>query len=106
MEYKQIIDEWITMDDKINELRTQEKQIRERKAKLEAWLVSNADKIQNGNKIKVVQNNVIEPLTFRYLERVLCDIVQGDEKVTKIIGLIKEKREIKPELTIKRMKNI
>ena len=103
MEYNRIVDEWLEIDDKIREIRKQEKEFRDRQAKMEIWLISNVDKIPKEKlPIRFVQKNVVEPLTFRYLERVLGDIVQGEEKVIKIINMIKQKREVKQEWDIKR----
>ena len=57
--------------------------------------------ITDGN-LRIHEKKDYSPLTFTYLEKTLLDIIPDPEQVEYIIDYLKEKREIKISLDIKR----
>jgi dihydroorotase len=55
--------------------------------------------------VKFANTKVIEPLTFRYLEKTLGEIIKNENQVKIIMDHIKQKREIKIVPEIKRFSN-
>jgi len=53
-------------------------------------------------KLKFVQLKETQPLTFKYLETCLKEIIKNEEQVNKIVDYIKNKREVKYVADIKR----
>jgi hypothetical protein len=65
--------------------------------------------ISNGNgnnKLKFVTTNVAQPLTFKYVEKSLGEIIKNETQVKQIVDYLKQKREIKPVSEIKRVGSI
>jgi hypothetical protein len=56
-------------------------------------------------KLKIMETRVPEPLTFKYLEKSLSEIIKSEEQVNQILDYIKKKREIKVVSEIKRYSN-
>jgi ferritin len=56
-------------------------------------------------KLKFVQLKETQPLTFKYLETCLKEIIKNEEQVNKIVDYIKNKREVKYVADIKRFYN-
>jgi hypothetical protein len=57
----------------------------------------------SSGKIKFVETRVQEPLTFKYLERVLGEIIKREDQAQSILEYIKKKREIRIVPEIKRI---
>jgi dihydroorotase len=56
----------------------------------------------NNDKLKFVDTKVPEPLTFKYLEKTLGEIIKNESQVQVIMEHIKQKRAIKIVPEIKR----
>lgn len=56
----------------------------------------------NREKIKFAESRVTEPLTFKYLERSLGEIIRDESKVKLIVEHVKQKREVRVVPEIKR----
>ena len=56
----------------------------------------------NNDKLKFVDTKVPEPLTFKYLEKTLGEIIKNDSQVQLIMEHIKQKRSVKVVPEIKR----
>ena len=59
----------------------------------------------NSDKLKFVETKVPEPLTFKYLEKTLGEIINNDSQIQLIMEHIKQKRTIKIVPEIKRFSN-
>ena len=59
----------------------------------------------DNSKLKFTNTRVPEPLTFKYLERVLSEVITNEKQVHLIMEHIKQKREIKIVPEIKRFSN-
>ena len=111
MSFEQNIQQWILIDNQIRGLNDKLKELREKKNNLteninqhvEETNLSNATvKISDGQ-LKFVKMKETQPLTFKYLETCLSEIIKNEDQVHKIIEYIKNKREVKIVSEIKRL---
>ena len=106
MSFDQYVNNWMTIDNKIKQLNEQMKGLKEKKESLSQHILSyteknNMNQISDG-KLKIVQTKTPQPLTFKYLEKCLKEIIKNESQVNQIINYIKTQREIKIEPEIKR----
>jgi hypothetical protein len=107
------IKQWIQLDNEIRILNEQTKNLREKRNTLENNIttyassnnLSNSVVQISGGKLKFTNTKVPEPLTFKYLEKSLGEIIKNDNQVKLIVEHIREKREIKVVPEIKRFSN-
>lgn len=105
--------QWVNLDNQLKELNERTKELREKRNTLEEHLTSYAasnnlsnSSIQLGDgKLKFTNTKVQEPLTFRYLERTLGEIIKNESQVKTIMEYVKQKREVKVISEIKRFSN-
>ena len=113
MSFEQHIQKWITIDnqikvinDKLKELRNDKHSVFERiNTYVETQNLSNTTVKTTDGQLKFVKVKETQPLTFKYLESCLSEIISNDEQVKKIIEYIKNKRESKYIADIKRTYN-
>jgi hypothetical protein len=112
MSFEQQIQQWVTIDnqmkivaDKMKELRDKKNAISEQiNTHIESTQFNSSVKISDGQ-LKFVNVKETQPLTFKYLETCLSEIIKNEEQVKKIIDYIKNKREVKYVPEIKRLYN-
>ena len=112
MSFEQQIQQWVTIDnqmkivgDKMKELRDKKNTLSEQiNTHIETTQFNSAVKISDGQ-LKFVKVKETQPLTFKYLETCLSEIIKNEEQVKKIIEYIKNKREVKYVSEIKRLYN-
>jgi hypothetical protein len=110
MSFENKIQQWVHIDNQLKKLNEQVKQLRDQRNSLETNLTSYAktnnmeDTIikVNNDKLKFVETKVQEPLTFKYLEKTLGEIIKNDSQVQLIMEHIKQKRSVKVIPEIKR----
>lgn len=111
MSFEQNIQQWVLIDNQIKTLNDKLKELREKKHDLTENInqhiqqtnLSNATiKISDGQ-LKFVKIKETQPLTFKYLETCLNEIIKNEGQVQKIIEYIKNKREVKTVSEIKRL---
>jgi hypothetical protein len=110
MSFEQQIQQWVTIDnqmkivgDKMKELRDKKNTLSEQiNTHIETTQFNSAVKISDGQ-LKFVKVKETQPLTFKYLETCLSEIIKNEEQVKKIIEYIKNKREVKYVPEIKRL---
>ena len=110
MSFEQQIQQWVTIDnqmkivgDKMKELRDKKNTLSEQiNTHIETTQFNSAVKISDGQ-LKFVKVKETQPLTFKYLETCLSEIIKNEEQVKKIIDYIKNKREVKYVPEIKRL---
>jgi hypothetical protein len=113
MSFEQQIQQWVSIDNKIRLLNDQIKELREKKLKLSDNLndyakennLSNATIQISDGKLKFASTKVQSPLTFKYLEKSLSEIIKNENQVKQIVEYIKNKREVKVVPEIKRFSN-
>ena len=67
--------------------------------------LSNATVQISDGRLKFANTRVPEPLTFKYLERALGEVIKNESQVSLIMKHLKEKRNIKTIQEIKRFSN-
>ena len=109
MNFEQQIQHWIIMDKEQHLLNEKIKQLRDRKTKLSQQILyyareKNIDSFKLGSeKIKFAISNVYQPITLKYLDTCLKNIIKNEDQVSKIIDYIKSKRDVKTSFEIKRL---
>jgi hypothetical protein len=106
------IQQWVQLDNQLKQINERVKELREKRNTLEQSITKHAStnnlsnatvNIGNGNgKLKFVNTKVPEPLTFRYLEKTLSEVIKNENQVQLIMEHIKQKRETKIVPEIKR----
>jgi hypothetical protein len=102
---------WIIYDNQLKLLNEKIHAIRDKKAKLTESILSTRNlsdssiNISDG-KLLFKNTKIIAPLTFKYLEKTLGEIIKNDIQLKQIIGQIKSKREISIIPEIKRIYNV
>lgn len=110
MSFENKIQQWVQLDNQLKKLNEQVKQLREQRNSLESNLTNYAKTNHmadttikvNNDKLKFVDTKVPEPLTFKYLEKTLGEIIKNDTQVQLIMEHIKQKRAVKIVPEIKR----
>ena len=110
MSFEQQIQQWVTIDnqmkivgDKMKELRDKKNTLSEQiNTHIETTQFNSAVKISDGQ-LKFVKVKETQPLTFKYLETCLSEIIKNEDQVKKIVEYIKNKREVKYVPEIKRL---
>ena len=113
MSFENKIQQWVQLDNQLKKLNEQVKQLREQRNSLETNLTTYAKSNNmadttikvNSDKLKFVDTKVPEPLTFKYLEKTLGEIIKNESQVHVIMDYIKQKRLIKIVPEIKRFSN-
>jgi uncharacterized protein len=105
MNFEQQLQQWTAIDNQLKRLNEQTKQLREKRAALSNAIIKQAPtstvKISDGT-LKFVNTRVVEPLTFKYLEKALAGIIKNEQHVKHILDHIKANREITIVPEIKR----
>ena len=94
------MEQFLQIDDKIKELNEHIRKLREKRNLLEAHLIKN--NIQNGQ-CKIVDVKSVEPVTFKYLERSLGEIIQDKRQLQQVIDHVKQRRQITIMKEVKRL---
>ena len=114
MSFEERIDQWVSIDNQIKILNDKIKMLRDKKLYLNTQIMNyvSENKLNNSvipindGKIKFTNTKISEPLTFKYLEKSLGNIIKNENQVKQIMEYIKTKREIKIISEIKRISNI
>jgi hypothetical protein len=113
MSFENQIQQWVQIDNQLKQINEKTKELREHRNALEKNIttyassnnLSNATVQINDGKLKFASSKVPEPLTFKYLEKTLTEIIKNENQVKLIMEHIKQKREIKIVPEIKRFSN-
>ncbi len=113
MSFENQIQQWVQLDNQLKQLNEKTKELREKRNTLETNLtkyaasnnLSNSSIQITDGKLKFTNTKVPEPLTFKYLEKSLGEIIKNENQVKLIMEHIKQKREIKVVPEIKRFSN-
>ena len=113
MSFENQIQQWVQTDNQLKQLNEKAKELREKRNTLEQNLTSYASSNNLSNatiqisdgKLKFVNTKVQEPLTFKYLEKSLSEVIKNESQVKIIMEHIKQKRSNKIVPEIKRFSN-
>jgi hypothetical protein len=113
MSFENQIAQWVSIDNQLKILNEKAKELREKRNTLTENItkyvsandLSNATVQISDGRLKFTNTRVSEPLTFKYLERSLGEVIKNESQVTLIMNHLKEKRNIKTVPEIKRFSN-
>ena len=113
MSFENEIKQWVQLDNQLKELNERTKLLREKRNTLEKNIttyaasnnLSNSTVQISDGRLKFTNTKVPEPLTFKYLEKTLGEVIKNEKQVQLIMDHIKQKREIKLVPEIKRFSN-
>jgi hypothetical protein len=113
MTFEEDMQQWVTLDNQLKQINEKVKEIRLKKNKLEENITNYASdnnlsnsvfKISDG-RLKITNTRVAEPITLKYLDKTLNEVIKNDSHVKLIMEHIKTKRAIKIIAEIKRIYN-
>ena len=113
MSFEGKIQQWVSLDNQLKNLNAKTKELRENRNALEENITSYASinnlsnttvQISDG-KLKFAYTKVPEPLTFKYLEKTLGEVIKNESQIKLIMEHIKQKRAVKIVPEIKRFSN-
>ena len=113
MSFENQIQQWVSIDNQLKQLNEKVKEMREKRNILEQNITNYASsnnlsnaiiKIGDG-RLKFTNTRVPEPITFKYLEKTLGEVIKNESQVQLIMEHIKQKRNIKIIPEIKRFSN-
>jgi hypothetical protein len=110
MSFEGNIQQWVSVDNQLKQLNEKTKELRERRNALEENIttyvnnnnMSNATVQISDGKLKFTNTKISEPLTFKYLEKTLGEVIKNEAQVKLIMEHIKQKRNTKVIQEIKR----
>lgn len=113
MSFENKIQQWVSTDNQIKILNEKIKELRDKKTEISNDLLDYAKnndltnssiKIGDG-KLKFINTKQTEPLTLKYLERTLGEVIKNESQLKLIMDHIKSRRENKIVPEIKRYFN-
>ena len=113
MSFENNIQKWVAVDNQLKSLNEKMKSLRETRNALSGDITSYAEKnnltnntvnISDG-KLKFVNTKVQTPLTLKFLEKSLGEVIRNEVQAKQIVEQIKDKRETKNVPEIKRFSN-
>ena len=113
MSFENQIQQWVHLDNQLKQLNEKTRELRDKRNILEKNIttyactnsLSNATVNISDGKLKFVNTKIQEPLTFKYLEKTLSEVIKNESHVKLIMEHIKQKRAIKTIPEIKRFSN-
>jgi hypothetical protein len=113
MSFESQLAQWVSIDNQLKIANEQTKKLREKRNTLTEHItqyasdnnLSNATVQISDGRLKFANTRVPEPLTFKYLERALGEVIKNESQVNVIMSHLKEKRNIKTIPEIKRFSN-
>jgi len=113
MSFENQIQQWVAVDNQLKTLNDKMKVLRETRSTLSGNITSYAEKNKLTNstvnitdgKLKFVNTKVQAPLTFKFLEKTLGEVIHNDVQAKFIVEQLKDKRDVKVVPEIKRFSN-
>ena len=113
MNFENQIQQWVSLDNQLKKLSEQTKELRDKRNTISDDITSyvNSHNMTNSvvqisdGKIKFANTRVPEPLTFKYLEKTLAEIIKNESQVKLIVEHLKQKRIVKNIPELKRIYN-
>ena len=110
MPFEDDIRKWATLDTQIAEMNSTIRSLRSEKSEVEDSILRHVEEKSLNNaivklsdsKLHFTDTKTTPPLTFKFLRTCLLDIVEDTAEVDEILAYIKNKRETKTTLSIKR----
>lgn len=108
--FEKQIQQWVAIDNQLKALNEKARELREKKQDLCETITEHVQKNNLSNatvqisdgRLKFANTRVPTPLTFKYLEKSLKEVIKNEEQAVKLIEYVKTKREFKVVPEIKR----
>jgi hypothetical protein len=113
MSFENQIQQWVSLDNQLKQINDKAREIREKRSKLTENITKYAENnnlhtntinISDG-KLRFSNTKTPEPLTFKYLEKTLGEVIKNETQVKLIMEHLKQKRAFKIVPEIKRFSN-
>ena len=113
MSFESQIQQWVQIDNQLKQMNEKTRELRDKRNVLENDITkyaftnnlnNSSVKISDG-KLKFVNTKIHEPLTFKYLENTLNEVIKSESQVIAIMEHLKNKRSVKFVPEIKRLSN-
>ena len=112
-DFNEKIVKWVTLDNQMNRLRDDMRELRQEKNELKNEIYTFAEQNEldraviniSDGKLRFQQIKQSNPITFKYLKKCLSECLNDDKQVEHLINYIKEKREYKTSYDIRRTFN-
>jgi hypothetical protein len=109
--FEQQLHQWVSIDNQLRLLNDKIRVLREAKTKISESVfthikennLSNSSIQISDDKLKFALTKVQQPLTFKYLEKSLSQIIKNESQVNQILNYLRDKRETKIVPEIKRI---
>jgi ABC-type uncharacterized transport system involved in gliding motility auxiliary subunit len=113
MSFENNIQKWVAVDNQLKSLSDKMKSLRETRNTLSGDITNYAQKNNLSNstinisdgKLKFVNTKVSAPLTYKFLEKTLGEVIRNEVQAKQIVDQIKDKREVTVVPEIKRFSN-
>ena len=113
MSFENKIQQWVSVDNQLKQLNEKVKELRDKRNTLEENITTYASENNLSNstvqisdgKLKFTNTKVQEPLTFKYLEKTLGEVIKNESQIKIIMDHLKQKRTVKIVPEIKRFSN-
>jgi septal ring factor EnvC (AmiA/AmiB activator) len=113
MSFENKIQQWVSVDNQLKQLNEKVKELRDKRNTLEENITTYASENNLSNstvqisdgKLKFTNTKVQEPLTFKYLEKTLGEVIKNESQIKIIMDHLKQKRAVKIVPEIKRFSN-
>lgn len=110
MSFEQQIQQWVLLDNQLKVLNDKTKELRDKRSELCQNITTYAEKNNLSNatvqisdgRLKFANTRVAAPLTFKYIEKCLGEIISNESQRKQIVDYLKNKRESKNVSEIKR----
>lgn len=111
--FEQKIQAWVSIDNQLKLLNEKVQELRDKRNDLSENITKYAqtNNLQNATiqisdgKLKFANTRVTTPLTFKYLEKSLGEVIKNESQVKQIVEYVKEHRDSKIVPEIKRLSN-
>ena len=102
MEIKEELIEWINLEKRYKNLYEEISEIKKKKNKIKEKIINLSESLNLDNRIiklneyrfSFVENKSFQPLTFKFLEECLNDVINEKEQINLLVNYIKSKRRI------------
>lgn len=111
--FERNIQKWVNVDNQLKIINEKAKELRDEKNELleDINIYIDTNKLNNASidisdgKLRFAQSRITQPLTLKFVENCLSNIINDQRQVTQIMKYIKDKREKKEISEIKRYYN-
>lgn len=111
MSFENDIKNWVMLDNQYKKLSEQMKELRSERNNVEERIIEHVEEnslnkatvMINDGKLKFSDVKTTSPLTLKYVEKCLSELIRDESKVEQIMNYIKENRDFKNNSIIRRL---